>query len=89
MVHTAAKLDDRPSAFRYPRGEGVGVPLPETPKMLEIGKGRIVREGTAIAILSLGARLQEALGGGRRAADPGPLRPPSPTPASPSRWTRT
>jgi 1-deoxy-D-xylulose-5-phosphate synthase len=62
MVHTAAKIDDRPSAFRYPRGEGVGVPLPEQPKMLEIGKGRIVREGTAIAILSLGGRLQEALG---------------------------
>ena len=62
MVHTAAMIDDRPSAFRYPRGEGVGVPLPETPKMLEIGKGRIVREGTAIAILSLGARLHEALG---------------------------
>ena len=61
MVHTAAKIDDCPSAFRYPRGEGVGVPLPETPKMLEIGKGRIVREGTAIAILSLGGRLQEAL----------------------------
>ena len=61
MVHTAAKLDDCPSAFRYPRGEGAGVPLPETPKMLEIGKGRIVREGTAIAIISLGARLQEAL----------------------------
>ena len=62
MVHTAAMIDDTPSAFRYPRGEGVGVPLPETPRMLEIGKGRIVREGTAIAILSLGARLQEALG---------------------------
>jgi 1-deoxy-D-xylulose-5-phosphate synthase len=61
MVHTAAMIDDTPSAFRYPRGEGVGVPLPETPKMLEIGKGRIVREGTAIAILSLGGRLQEAL----------------------------
>ena len=61
MVHTAAKIDDCPSAFRYPRGEGVGVPLPETPKMLEIGKGRIIREGTAIAILSLGGRLQEAL----------------------------
>ena len=62
MVHTAAKIDDCPSAFRYPRGEGVGVPLPETPQELPIGKGRIVREGTAIAILSLGARLQEALG---------------------------
>ena len=62
MVHTAAKIDDRPSAFRYPRGEGAGVPLPETPQVLEIGKGRIVREGTAVAILSLGGRLQEALG---------------------------
>ena len=62
MVHTAAMIDDCPSAFRYPRGEGVGVPLPEQPKVLEIGKGRIVREGTTIAILSLGGRLQEALG---------------------------
>ena len=62
MVHTAAKIDDRPSAFRYPRGEGAGVPLPETPQVLEIGKGRIVREGTAVAILSFGGRLQEALG---------------------------
>ena len=65
MIHTAAMIDDRPSAFRYPRGEGAGAPLPETPAMLEIGKGRLLREGTAIAILSLGARLQEAL----RAAD--------------------
>ena len=65
MIHTAAMIDDRPSAFRYPRGEGAGLPLPETPTMLEIGKGRILREGTAIAILSLGARLREAL----RAAD--------------------
>ena len=65
MVHTAAMIDDRPSAFRYPRGEGAGAPLPETPAMLEIGKGRLLREGTAIAIISLGARLQEAL----RAAD--------------------
>ena len=65
MVHTAAMIDDRPSAFRYPRGEGAGLPLPETPTMLEIGKGRVLREGTAIAILSLGARLRETL----RAAD--------------------
>ncbi len=65
MVHTAAMIDDRPSAFRYPRGEGAGVPLPEKPELLPIGKGRILREGTAIAILSLGGRLQEAL----RAAD--------------------
>ncbi len=61
MVHTAAHIDDRPSAFRYPRGEGVGVPLPETPELLEIGKGRVVRQGSTIAILSLGGRLQEAL----------------------------
>ncbi|HEY8352622.1 MAG TPA: 1-deoxy-D-xylulose-5-phosphate synthase, partial [Sphingomonadales bacterium] len=61
MVATAAAINDRPSAVRYPRGEGVGVPLPETPQRLEIGKGRIVREGSKIAILSLGARLAEAL----------------------------
>jgi 1-deoxy-D-xylulose-5-phosphate synthase len=61
MVATAAQIDDRPSAFRYPRGEGIGLQriLPGTP--LEIGKGRIVREGTSIAILSLGTRLPEAL----------------------------
>jgi 1-deoxy-D-xylulose-5-phosphate synthase len=61
MVATAAAIDDRPSAFRYPRGEGTGVALPERGEVLPIGKGRIVREGTAIAILSLGARLGEAL----------------------------
>jgi 1-deoxy-D-xylulose-5-phosphate synthase len=61
MVATAAVIDDRPSAFRYPRGEGVGVDLPEFGVPLEIGKGRIVREGTSIALLSLGTRLQEAL----------------------------
>ncbi|MSO54595.1 MAG: 1-deoxy-D-xylulose-5-phosphate synthase [Rhodospirillales bacterium] len=61
MVATAAHIDDRPSAFRYPRGEGLGIALPDTGVPLEIGKGRIVREGTKIAILSLGTRLQEAL----------------------------
>ncbi len=61
MVATAAAIDDRPSAFRYPRGEGRGVPLPEEGVPLEIGKGRILREGTAVAILSLGARLGECL----------------------------
>jgi 1-deoxy-D-xylulose-5-phosphate synthase len=61
MVHTAAQYDAGPIAFRYPRGNGVGVPLPETPEMLPIGKGRIVREGTKVAILSLGTRLAEAL----------------------------
>jgi len=61
MVLTSLQIDDRPSAFRYPRGEGVGVEIPEVLKPLEIGKGRVVREGTAIAILSYGTRLQEAL----------------------------
>ncbi|WP_374410288.1 1-deoxy-D-xylulose-5-phosphate synthase [Novosphingobium colocasiae] len=61
MTHTAARHDSGPIAFRYPRGNGVGVPLPETPELLEIGKGRIVREGTKVAILSLGTRLGEAL----------------------------
>ncbi len=61
MVLTSLQIDDRPSAFRYPRGEGLGVEIPEILKPLEIGKGRVVREGTAIAILSYGTRLQEAL----------------------------
>ncbi len=61
MVATAAAIDDRPSAFRYPRGEGTGVVIPDLAEPLEIGKGRIVREGTAVAILSFGARLQECL----------------------------
>ncbi len=62
MVHTAAVHDSGPIAVRYPRGEGVGIPLPK-PERLEIGKGRIVREGKSIAILSLGTRLAEALKG--------------------------
>ena len=61
MVATAASIDDGPSAVRYPRGEGTGVPLPAEGKPLPIGKGRIVREGTAAAILSFGTRLQECL----------------------------
>ena len=61
MVHTCAVHDDGPIAVRYPRGNGTGVPLPETPKRLEIGRGRIVREGRQVAILSLGTRLEEAL----------------------------
>ncbi len=61
MVATAAQIDDRPSAFRYPRGEGVGVELPARGTPLEIGKGRVLREGTKIAILNFGARLQECL----------------------------
>jgi 1-deoxy-D-xylulose-5-phosphate synthase len=61
MTHTAACHDSGPIAVRYPRGNGVGVALPEVPVRLEIGKGRIVREGKTVAILSLGTRLEEAL----------------------------
>ncbi|WP_298723255.1 1-deoxy-D-xylulose-5-phosphate synthase [uncultured Ferrovibrio sp.] len=61
MVATAVAIDDRPSAFRYPRGEGIGVALPERGLVLPLGKGRVMREGSSIAILSFGARLQEAL----------------------------
>jgi len=65
MVATMARIDDRPSAVRYPRGEGIGIELPERGQPLEIGKGRIVREGGGpIAILSFGARLQECLRAG-------------------------
>ena len=61
MVATAVAIDDRPSAFRYPRGEGVGIELPEIGQALEIGKGRILREGTTIALLSYGTRLAETM----------------------------
>ena len=61
MVATSAAIDDRPSAFRYPRGDGTGVGVPDFAEPLEIGKGRILREGNALAILSLGTRLAEAL----------------------------
>ncbi|AYV48909.1 1-deoxy-D-xylulose-5-phosphate synthase [Caulobacter flavus] len=62
MVATAVEIDDRPSAFRYPRGEGLGLELPAGPaEPLEIGKGRIVREGTSVAIVSFGTRLSESL----------------------------
>ena len=61
MVATQVAINDRPSALRYPRGEGVGVEMPEVGVPLEIGKGRILREGKRIAILSLGTRLAEAL----------------------------
>jgi len=65
MVATAYAIDDRPSAFRYPRGEGIGLQMLDDPQPLEIGKGRVVKQGTAVAILSYGARMQECL----RAAD--------------------
>ena len=61
MVATAVAIDDRPSALRYPRGEGVGVEMPQRPEPLEIGRGRILREGTSVAILSLGTRLAASL----------------------------
>src|SRR6056300_197510 len=61
MVLTAAKIDDRPSAFRYPRGESIGVTPSKITKPLTIGKGRIVKKGNRIAILSFGARLYESL----------------------------
>jgi 1-deoxy-D-xylulose-5-phosphate synthase len=61
MVATAAAYDEGPIAFRFPRGEGVGVDMPEIGEMLEIGKGRILREGTKVAILCYGGRMAEAM----------------------------
>ena len=61
MVATALAIDDRPSAFRYPRGEGWGVAIPDLAEPLEIGRGRVVREGSTVAILSIGTRLAESL----------------------------
>ena len=61
MVRTAAAYDEGPISFRYPRGDGVGVDLPERGSILDIGKGRIVREGTKVALLSFGTRLAECL----------------------------
>jgi 1-deoxy-D-xylulose-5-phosphate synthase len=61
MVATATAIDDRPSAFRFPRGDGVGVDMPEFGVPLEIGRGRILREGTSVALLSLGTRLADCL----------------------------
>jgi 1-deoxy-D-xylulose-5-phosphate synthase len=65
MVATAAEISDRPSALRYPRGEGTGIALPAYGQVLTIGKGRIMREGSKVAIVSLGTRLADAM----RAAD--------------------
>jgi 1-deoxy-D-xylulose-5-phosphate synthase len=61
MVRTAAEYDEGPISFRYPRGDGVGVDMPERGSFLEIGRGRIVKEGTRVALLSFGTRLQECL----------------------------
>lgn len=65
MVATAASINDGPSSFRYPRGEGVGVEMPDIGKILEIGKGRIIEEGSSVALLSFGTRLEES----RKAAE--------------------
>lgn len=65
MVTTAAAYDEGPISFRYPRGEGVGVDMPERGSILEIGKGRIVKEGTKVALLSFGSRLQDSLAAAR------------------------
>ena len=65
MINTAVKINDKPCAFRYPRGNGLGMELPEINEILELGKGKIVKEGSKVAILSFGTRLQECL----RAAD--------------------
>ncbi len=64
-IATAVAIDDRPSAFRFPRGDGVGIEIPELAEPLEVGRGRVLREGSAVAILSYGTRLAECL----RAAD--------------------
>jgi 1-deoxy-D-xylulose-5-phosphate synthase len=61
MIATQVALDDRPSAVRYPRGEATGAPIPDVLEPLEIGRGRILREGTTVALLSFGARLQDAM----------------------------
>jgi 1-deoxy-D-xylulose-5-phosphate synthase len=71
MVRTAADYDDGPIAFRYPRGEGEGVEMPERGEVLEIGKGRIVQDGTDVAILSLGAHLGESRKAARLMEDQG------------------
>ena len=61
MINTSVDINDKPSAFRYPRGNGVGVKLPSITEKLEIGKGRIIKEGKQVAILNFGARLNECL----------------------------
>src|SRR5690606_1422769 len=61
MVRTAAAYDEGPISFRYPRGNGVGVDMPDRGSLLEIGKGRIVKEGSKIALLSFGTRLADCL----------------------------
>ena len=61
MINTSVNINDRPSAFRYPRGNGIGIELPQINEVLEIGKGRIIKVGKKVAILSFGARLEECI----------------------------
>ena len=61
MINTSIDINDRPSAFRYPRGNGVGIELPNISEKIEIGKGRIIKEGKKVAIINFGARLNECL----------------------------
>jgi 1-deoxy-D-xylulose-5-phosphate synthase len=86
MVRTAAAYDDGPISFRYPRGEGVGVDMPERGQILEIGKGRIVREGSKVALFSFGTRLAECLVAAED-LDAAGFPPRSPMRALPSRST--
>ena len=71
MVNTLAQIDDRPSALRFPRGEGIGVEMPEGGATVELGKGRIVREGDSVAILSYGSRLADSLAAAEMLAERG------------------
>ncbi len=88
MVRTAVSYDEGPISFRYPRGEGVGVEMPERGSILEIGKGRIVKEGHQGGLLSFGTRLADCLLAAEDLELPA-SRPLSPNAALPSRSTRT
>ena len=59
MINTSVHINDRPSAFRYPRGNGVGIAIPSINELLKIGKGRVIKEGKKVAILNFGTRLEE------------------------------
>ena len=61
MINTAVNINDNPCAFRYPRGNGLGMELPKINEILELGKGKIIKEGNKVAILNFGARLQECI----------------------------
>ncbi len=82
MVATAAAIDDRPSAFRYPRGEGIGLDLPARGEVLPIGKGRIIREGTKVALLELRHAHARKSSRPPTSSAPRASRPPSPMRAS-------